>query len=269
MSFQIWGVINLTPDSFYSGSRFSETTFLPHVENALKLGVDVFDIGAESTRPFAKQVSLNEEWSRLKHPLLCLKKEYGNDFLLNRVSIDTRKSDIAKKSIELGVGTINDTGGLSSEKMSQIIAEHQRRVVIMHSQGEPSEMQINPSYENLIQEVLTFLKSRSIQATTAGILPKNIIWDYGIGFGKRVEDNFMLLKNTKIFKNCGYPLMVGLSRKSFIGKVLKLDDPDDRGVGSLILHVFLALQNVDILRVHDFEETRQLKILLEHLRNNA
>ncbi len=269
MRFQIWGVINLTPDSFYSGSRFCEITFLPYVENALKLGVDVFDIGAESTRPFSKKVSVNEEWSRLKTPLSCLRKEYGNDFLLNCVSVDTYKPDIAERSIEVGVGTINDTSGLSLDRMKQVIAKHQRRVVIMHSQGEPSKMQINPSYENLIQEVLTFLKNRSIQATKAGILPKNIIWDYGIGFGKRVEDNLMLIKNTKIFRERGYPLMVGLSRKSFIGKLLKLDNPNDRGVGSLILHVFLALQNVDILRVHDLEETRQIRILLEHLHDNV
>ena len=267
MSFQIWAIINLTPDSFYQHSRFTETTFLPQVEYILNCGADMLDIGAESTRPFSRSISIEEEWRRLKTPLKSLKKEYGDNFLSKRVSIDTRKSEIAERSIELGAGTINDTSGLSSLKMIQLLAKYQKKVVIMHSQGKPSQMQVNPNYKDLISEILNFLKSRSITATKNGVLPKNIIWDYGIGFGKTVEHNLMLLKNIKKFKSCGYPLMVGLSRKSFIGKILKLDNTNNYDIGSLVLHTFLALQDIDILRVHDVKETNQMRLLLKKLQD--
>ena len=267
MSLQIWGVLNLTPDSFYAASRFTEKTFFSHAERMLKAGADVMDIGAESTRPFAEGISMEEEWSRLKNPLKCLKKAYGSDFLSKRVSVDTRKPEIARRSIDLGVGFINDTSGLRSEGMIRAIAESQKKVVIMHSQGNPKDMQFRPEYKEVISEVLVFLKNRSMEAVGRGILPKNIIWDPGIGFGKTKEHNLTLIKNTKAFQKEGYPLLVGLSRKSFIGKILGLDDPRDRGTGTLILHSFLALKGVDILRVHDVKETDQLRRLLGAFRD--
>ena len=209
MSFQIWGVLNLTPDSFYAASRFTEKTFFSHAEKMLTAGADVIDIGAESTRPFAEEISPREEWSRLRNPLECLKKAYGSDFLSKRVSIDTRKPEIARRSIDLGVGFINDTSGLRSEEMIRAIAESQKKVVIMHSQGDPKDMQVRPKYKEVVSEVFVFLKNRSMEAVERGILPKNIIWDPGIGFGKNEEHNLMLIKNTKVFQKEGYPLAGG------------------------------------------------------------
>ena len=265
MSFQIWSVINLTPDSFYKGSRFRSSNFLSFAENSFEEGVDVLDIGAESSRPFSKRISADEEWLRLEGPLKELKKAVGDSCFSHRVSIDTCKPEIAERCLDLGIGIINDITGLESNKMTQLVSDYGARIVIMHSRGRPKTMQRNVRYQDVTSEIQIFLEKQTLKAIKKGIHPKNIIWDYGIGFGKEVHHNLKLLKDTRKFKGKGYPIMVGLSRKSFIGKILNLQDPEQREGASLVLHTYLALEGVDILRVHDVRETCQMRILLERL----
>ena len=266
MSFQIWSVINLTPDSFYKSSRFTDKNFLSFAENSLREGADVLDIGAESSRPFSEQISLHEEWLRLEKPLKELKKAIGEVDFSHRVSIDTWKPEIAQRCLDMGVMTINDITGLKSDKMRRLISEYEAKVIIMHSRGKPKTMQKNISYRDVTFEIQNFLEKQTLKALKKGIDPKKIIWDYGIGFGKEVQHNLELLKNTKKFKEKGYPIMVGLSRKSFIGKILNLENPEQRGSASLSLYTFLALEGVDILRVHDVQETCQMRTLLQNLK---
>ncbi len=266
MSFQIWAVLNLTPDSFYQGSIVSKEDFLHRASQFLEMGADVLDIGAESSRPFSKPISWEEEWNRLYAPLNDLKKILGKDDFFNKVSVDTYKPEITKKCLQMGVGIINDISGLKNNKMLDLISDFSARVVIMHSKGTPKNMQINPIYTDVVSEVLEFLHDRSKNAIQKGVLAKNIIWDYGIGFGKTVEHNLELLKNSYKFKRDGYSLMAGISRKSFIGKILGLTDTDQRGPASLILNTYLVLKQwVDILRVHDVKEIVQMRTLLKEL----
>ena len=151
MSFQIWAVINLTPDSFYKGSRFNVTNFLNFAENNFKQGADVLDIGAESSRPFSVPITADEEWLRLEKPLEKLRKTFGTSCFSTRISVDTYKPEVAERCLEMGVRIINDITGLTSKRMRQLISEYKAKVVIMHSRGKPKTMQKNISYKDVVR----------------------------------------------------------------------------------------------------------------------
>jgi len=263
---QIWAVINLTPDSFFKNSRINKRKFLTTALNAIENGADVLDIGAESSRPFSRPLPWEEEWDRLKQPLAELKSAIGENEFLKRVSVDTYKYETAKNVLDLGAGFINDIRGGEDERILDLIKKYQRKIVIMHSKGTPENMQINPQYKDVVKEVLDFLRARAKIAINLGIKKENIILDYGIGFGKTVEQNIRLLKNTKLFKKEGFTLLAGVSRKSFIGKILNIESAEERGFPSGILHTYLTIQGIDILRVHDIKETAQIRSLLSLLK---
>jgi len=263
--FKIWAIINLTPDSFFPQSRVESAQFVERCVECLSQGADILDIGAESSRPFSDNISEAEEWNRLNTPLNDLKKEIGANEFSRRISIDTYKPQTAQKVLELGVRYINDIRGGENPDLLRLVAAFEANIVLMHSQGNPKEMQINPVYGNVVQEVESFLKLRSQLALELGIRQKNIIWDTGIGFGKNLDHNLQLIKNASEFKKSGYPLLYGISRKSFIDKLLNIPQVELRGNASLVIHTFLALQNVDILRVHDVPETVMIRKIINQL----
>lgn len=245
------GILNVTPDSFTDGGLFfKKDSALMHLYRLVEEGADIIDIGGESTRPGAKLVSLREELDRVI-PIIkqCAKR------IPIPISIDTQKAEVAKQALENGASIVNDISGLKSDKnMAKIVAQHKVPVVIMHIKGTPQNMQKNPHYKNLLAEITSSLKESIKIAHNAGVNDHKIIIDPGLGFGKTVRHNLLILKNLAKFKLLGYPILVGTSRKSFIGKVLKLE-VNERLFGSLAT-VATAIQNgASILRVHDVKET--------------
>lgn len=246
----IMGILNVTPDSFSDGGKFFEPR--KAIECGVEMaeeGADIIDIGAESTRPGAESVSAEEELNRLI-PVL--------EGLLNKVdvpiSVDTYKSSIAETALKAGAHLINDISGLRFDSMmKKVVAKFQVPVVIMHIKGEPRNMQQNPYYEDLIGEIYGYLAESIHIAEEAGIKRNDIIVDPGIGFGKRLQDNYEIIRRLSEFQGLGCPILIGPSRKSFIGTVLDLP-PDQRLEGTLAA-VAIGIQNgAHIVRVHDVKE---------------
>ncbi len=260
---RIWGIINLTADSFYAPSCSNPADFSRRLKNALESGVDVVDLGAESTRPFSQPVSEEEEWNRLYPALVTARNLLGAYDFARRISVDSYKASTIEKSLEMGVRIINHIKG-GGKDVFTMVADHNASIVIMHTLSAPATMQIDPHYEDAVREIYSYLEQRSMEAKDAGISSDNIIWDFGVGFGKTMEHNLYLLKNIPHFKKSGFRLLVGLSRKSFMGKLLGLDSPEDRLVPTAIFHSLVAssMGDEDILRVHDFTEGIQLKQIM-------
>ena len=258
----IMGILNATPDSFSDGGRFNTTKKATH--HALKMihdGADIIDIGGESTRPGSKQIFLNEEINRTIPIIKSLRKL--NDSIL--ISIDTSKSEVARQAMEEGADIINDVTSYNNDlNMPEIVSKYEAGIILMHMQGTPENMQIDPSYDNVIGEVSEFLNKKILDSIESGILKESIIIDPGIGFGKNINQNLTLLKNLDKFTKV-HPTLIGLSRKSFIGKIIGEKDPKDRLAGSLGATAFSIIQGAHILRVHDVKETRDVCEIFKHL----
>tara|TARA_B100000927_G_scaffold246962_1_gene210062 strand:- start:1795 stop:2640 length:846 start_codon:yes stop_codon:yes gene_type:complete len=258
----IMGILNATPDSFSDGGRFNTTK--KATNHALKMiddGADIIDIGGESTRPGSKQISLNEEINRTIPIIKSLRKL--NDSIL--ISIDTSKSEVARLAMEEGADIINDVTSYNNDlNMPEIVRKYEAGIILMHMQGTPENMQIDPSYDNVIGEVSEFLNKKILDSIKSGILKESIIIDPGIGFGKNINQNLTLLKNLDKFTNV-QPTLIGLSRKSFIGKIIGEKDPKGRLAGSLGATAFSIIQGAHILRVHDVKETRDVCEIFKHL----
>jgi len=244
------GILNVTPDSFSDGGRYFNTNdAIKHAYNMVEDGADIIDIGAESTRPFSDGVSPSEQINRLKPVLKGL-----NDINVP-ISIDTRSSEVAEFCLNNGANIINDVSGLSYDsKMIDVIVKYNVPVVIQHSLGTPENMQVNPIYNNVVEDVYLNLSDKVNYAVSKGI--KNIIIDVGIGFGKSKEDNFKLLNRIEDFKSLKCPIMVGLSRKSLLG--VKTDDNNLKDTLSLALSTQLIQKGVSYLRVHNVKLHKQL-----------
>lgn len=260
---KIMGIINLSPDSFYPASR------MPTVSDALKLaermieeGADYLDVGAESSRPGAKPISTDEELAIL----VPLVSHLCRDFPVS-VSVDTYKPGVAQVVLDEGVAMINDITGLRYPEMAPIIAEYDAGVILMHMLGTPDNMQENIHYENCVQEIKEFLQKGIQTAETAGIKPNRIWVDPGVGFGKLVRHNLEILAQLEVFADLNKPLMLGASRKSFLGKILDLPVAE-RLEGSLATAVIGVMHGARILRVHDVQETaRAVTIAHEVMKN--
>jgi dihydropteroate synthase len=255
---QIMGILNVTPDSFSDGGQF-ETAELA-VKQALRLideGADIIDIGGESTRPGAQPVELHEEIRRTIPVIKAIRaatKDHDEDVL---ISIDTRRSEVAERAIFVGADIWNDVSALGFEDNSPAIAaELACPVILMHAQGQPQNMQDNPTYSDVVPEILDWLKRRVDEVCAAGVDPSAITLDPGIGFGKRQEDNLRILRRLDQFKALGFPILMGASRKSFIGRI-DGSNADDRLGGSIAAALWSAKMGVDMLRVHDVPETVQ------------
>src|SRR3990172_3038668 len=247
----IMGVLNVTPDSFSDGGKFLSLD--KAIAQALKMveeGADIIDIGGESTRPGSQPVTLEEEIQRVIPVIETLAKK-----MQIPISVDTYKSQIAQKAMEAGAEMINDISGLRFDsEMVKLAAKYNVPVAIMHIKGTPQNMQENPYYENALKEIKDYFEERVNFADSMGIQEQNLILDPGIGFGKRFEDNLAILKNLKEFKKLDRPILVGLSRKSFIGKILDLP-VEERLEGSLGPSACSIMQGANIARVHDVKES--------------
>jgi len=254
------GIVNVTPDSFSDGGKyFSLDDAVNHALKLIDEGADIIDIGGESTRPGSDPVSLEEELRRTI-PVIKNIHQQRKDVI---ISIDTTKSEVAKQALDSGAQIINDISGLTfDEKMIDIAKEYNSGVVIMHIKGNPKTMQENPEYRDVVKDVYDFLLVQIIKAKQNGI--DKIIVDPGIGFGKRVEDNFSLIKNLDYFQSLGYPVMIGLSKKSFIGKTLNLDY-DQREIGTIILETISVIKSARIIRTHNVKYCNQLVKLASHI----
>ncbi len=246
----VMGVLNVTLDSFSDGGQFFNID--KAIEHGLKMAADgaaIIDVGAESTRPGARPVSVDEQISRAVPVIKTLHKKIDVP-----ISIDTKTYDVAKAALEAGAGMINDITALSDERMGTLAAEHKVPVVLMHMQGSPATMQIQPKYDDVVGEVLAFLLERAKRAEGFGI-PKDMIFiDPGIGFGKTLEHNLLLLKNIDKFVATGYRVLVGTSRKNFIGKLTGKEKPSERIFGTAATVALCAVAAVSIVRVHDVTE---------------
>jgi dihydropteroate synthase len=215
-------------------------------------GASVIDVGAESTRPGASPVSAELQAELLVSFLKSYRGHFGEAFL-RRISIDTRDLAVMQQVAEFGVGYINDVSGGSPE-IYRFIATAGVDYVLMHTQGTPDIMQKAPTYTDVCAEVLSYLQQRTALLTAAGVSSEKIIWDTGIGFGKTVEHNLQLIAAHARFRGAGHRILAGVSRKSFIGRILGQDDPADRLVGTLATQIYLTLRGLEILRVHDVKE---------------
>jgi dihydropteroate synthase len=248
----VMGILNVTPDSFSDGGNsFDSQLAFGHASEMLNQGVDIIDIGGESTRPGAISVDVEEEWQRIG-PVIAQLRQLSPATL---ISVDTYKPEIAQRSIAAGVQVINDITGLLPEgSMGRVIAESDAAVVIMHMQGTPATMQNAPTYSNVVEEVLRFFETRLKNAELLGIGRERIALDPGIGFGKTLQHNVLLLQNLRRFSELGCALLIGTSRKRMIGELTGRNIPQ-RLAGSLASALFAAEHGASILRVHDVAET--------------
>ena len=253
----IMGILNVTPDSFYDGGWFSSAEdALARAKEMVGQGADIIDVGGESTRPFARPVTREEELARILPVVKALASS-----LEVPISIDTRHEWIARSCVEAGACIVNDINGLNGPGMAQVVAELGPSAVVMHMKGTPENMQVDPYYDDVLQEIGDYLSQRVSDLCDLGIGKGRLIIDPGIGFGKRMEDNLIILRDLSELNRIGLPIMIGASRKSFIGKVLDLD-AKDRLEGSIAAAVIAVMNGASIVRVHDVLETRRaLKIV--------
>ena len=256
------GILNVTPDSFSDGGKYYNLDNA--IEYSLELvnqGVDIIDVGGESTRPGAKAISLNDEINRVIPVIKGIRSVSSIP-----ISIDTYKSEVAQKALDSGANIINDISGLNFDsKMIEIVKEYNVPIVIMHIKGTPLNMQVNPHYDNIIDEIISYFEKRINLCLDYGIPKTHIILDPGIGFGKQLNDNFILIRKLNIFAELGYPILIGPSRKSFIG--LTLDLPvDDRLEGTAAAITASIMNGARIIRVHDVLEMKRVQIISDKIR---
>ncbi len=259
----IMGVLNLTPDSFSDGGKFNSKT--KGIKQALKMfksGASIIDVGGESTRPGSKGIKAKLEWNRINKILRSVCKKIP-------VSLDTRKAEIMQKGIKLGVKIINDVSGLNHDPNTiNILNKYKIPFILQHSQGTPEDMQNNPVYENVLLDIYDFFDKKIQFLRSIGIKHNNIIIDPGIGFGKNLKHNMNLICNISIFHSLGFPILVGISRKKFIKDLSGDNDTKNRTGGTVSSVIYLMMQGVQILRVHEVNEILQGIKVFKHLIKN-
>lgn len=257
----VMGILNITPDSFFDGGRHtSEKALLERAEHMLKEEADILDLGAMSTRPGATFVSEEEERSRLLPAVKSIRKEYPQAI----ISVDTFRAEIAKEAVEKGADIINDiSGGTQDKKMFDTIAKLQVPYVMMHMQGTPENMQKNPHYKDVVKEVGMFFSEQLQKLKLLGV--HDVILDPGFGFGKTLDHNFQLLHELRYFDMFELPVLVGVSRKSMVNRLLGTK-PETALNGTTAVHVLALERGADILRVHDVKEARQAVRVVQKIR---
>ena len=261
---KIMGILNITPDSFFDGGDYnSEHKILNQVEKMLTEGADIIDVGGHSSRPGAKKISIEKETERVIPIINLIAGKFKNII----ISIDTFRSEIARKAIEAGASIINDiSGGDLDKKMYEVAGELKVPYIIMHMKGVPSNMQNETKYDNIIFDIIKNLSYKIDLAKKAGVL--DIIIDPGFGFGKSLKDNFKILKNLSSFKQLNQPIMVGLSRKSMIYKLLE-SSANDALNGTTCLNSISLNNGANIIRVHDVKEAKETVKLIEFMNENS
>ena len=259
----IMGVLNLTPDSFSDGGKFnSKKRGMNHALKMIKNGANIIDIGGESTKPGSRTINKKLEWNRVEKIIRSIGKKIP-------ISLDTRKSEVMERGIKCGVKMINDISGLSHDlETVNIIKKYKIPFVIQHSQGIPENMQIKPSYKNELLDIYDFFEYNIKFLRSIGIKHNNILIDPGIGFGKNLKHNMNLISNISIFHSLGFPVLVGNSRKRFIKDLSGENDSKNRIGGTVASSIYLMMQGVQILRIHDVNELIQgVKVFKELFKN--
>lgn len=256
----LMGILNVTPDSFSDGGKYLSTDLaVAHAIEMLDDGVDIIDIGGESSRPGSEPVSAEEEMNRVI-PIIKRILDKKPEAI---ISVDTYKSSVAKATLKSGAKIINDISGFSFDpEIADVCAQYNATAILMHIKGTPKTMQLNPDYDEIISEIYDFLKKQIDYARSRGVT--KIIIDPGIGFGKTVEDNFTILKRLKDFKSLGCPILIGVSRKSFIGKTLNLE-VDQRDLPTSAMEAIAILNSARIIRTHNVKNGKQIIKLLSEI----
>ena len=247
---KVMGILNVTPDSFSDGGHFNEVdAALSHINKMVAEGAHIIDVGGESTRPGSDSVAEQEELDRVLPILEKAIPKYPDTLF----SIDTTKYRVAKEALELGTHIVNDISGLQKEpRLAELCAAHDAGYILMHSQGNPKTMQDDPEYDDVVNDIYLFFREKIELAKEQGL--EKILLDPGIGFGKTLQDNLMLLSNLDAFQDLGYPIMMGASRKSMIGDILEGRAVDGRLIGTVAVHYHALLKGAKLLRVHDVKE---------------
>ena len=250
---KIMGILNVTPDSFSDGGQFDSTASACSQAEALVVsGADIIDVGGESTRPFAKPVTVQEELNRVIPAISAIRSAYSIP-----ISIDTTKAEVARQALTAGANIINDISALRKDPaMLTLVRETSVPIIIMHMQGTPGDMQVKPDYDNVIKEIAAFFKERLAWLQDNGVDPQRITFDPGIGFGKTLNHNLSILKHLADFKALGCPLLLGHSRKRFIEDITGLE-VEDRDLPTAVVSALSCAANVDIIRVHNVAATKQ------------
>lgn len=261
---QVMGILNTTPDSFSDGGQYTtvQRAFL-RAKQMIDAGVSIIDIGGESTRPGAPEVSLAEELGRVIPVIQAIRQHYPDIW----ISIDTSKAEVMRQAVQAGADLINDVRALQEPGALQAAADAQVPVCIMHMKGQPRTMQIAPEYDDILKDVDEFLVERIAACEKAGILRQNIILDPGFGFGKSLEHNYHLLANLEVFHHFGLPLLAGMSRKSMLFKPLG-KKPAQCMVASVTSATLAALKGAQILRVHDVEQTVEALTIIQMMQRH-
>ncbi len=262
---QIIGVLNVTPDSFSDGGKFmnSESAII-HVKNMINAGATIIDIGGESTRPGALTIDSSEEIKRIDDIIKLIKKNFPKQL----ISLDTRKSKVMKFGVENNVDLFNDVSALDYDDASvEVVKESKKPIILSHSQGNPENMQVNPNYDNVLLDIYDYFENKiNFLINNKGISENQIIIDPGIGFGKTLEHNLQLISKISLFHTLGYPVMIGPSRKSFIGRIMNDNNTLNRLGGTLAAVLYAYQQGIQIFRLHDINEAKQaLKVYSQFL----
>lgn len=259
----VMGILNVTPDSFSDGGQFNALdAALAQAERMIAAGVSIIDIGGESTRPGAPEVSLEEELKRVIPAIHAIRQKHDV-----WISIDTSKAEVMKQAIEAGADLINDVRALQEPGALVVAAKAQVPICLMHMQGQPRSMQHNPSYQDVLKEVGEFLEERVAACEEAGIAKELLILDPGFGFGKTIEHNYHLLAHLEAFHQLGLPILAGMSRKSMVFKLLN-KKPAECMVASVTCATIAAMKGAQIIRVHDVEETVEAMRVIQMMHKN-
>ncbi len=252
----IMGILNVTPDSFSDGGKYTDLdSATEQAQIMCDQGVDILDVGGESTRPGAEAIQSDEQIARVVPVIKAIRTNVSETVL---ISIDTTLSEVAEAALEAGANIINDiSAGQTDKRILTVASDWGVPIILMHMQGTPKTMQDNPSYDDVVSEVIDSLKSRISEALTAGIKHENVVVDPGIGFGKRREDNIDLLAHLSDLVAMGYPVLLGASRKRFMGSLCAVSDPAELVTATAVTTALGVMAGVQMYRVHDVKENRQ------------
>ena len=264
----IMGILNVTPDSFSDGGKFSDVNAaICQVKRMISEGVDIIDIGGESTRPGSEPVSPAEQQQRVIPVIKAIRQTLNSDIL---ISIDTTSSRVAKAALEAGANIINDvSAGLEDPEILKVAATFQVPIILMHRQGTPKTMQDNPYYDDVVPEVINTLLTQIASAIQSGIKKENILIDPGIGFGKRKQDNLELLAHLDKFVALDFPVLLGTSRKRFMGTICNVTEPAELVTATAVTTALGVMAGVQLFRVHDVKENRQAADVAWAIKNFA
>lgn len=259
----VMAILNVTPDSFSDGGKYNSIELaLAQVDKMIKAGVSIVDVGGESTRPGAPDVSLEEELRRVVPVIKAIRKKYDV-----WISVDTSKAEVMRQAIDAGADLINDIRSLQEPGALEVAAEARLPICLMHMKGQPRTMQVAPHYDDVMSDVSAFLEERIAACEAAGIDKSQLILDPGFGFGKTIEHNYHMLAHLEKFHEFGLPILAGMSRKSMIFKLL--DKPAAECTNaSVVCATIAAMKGAQIIRVHDFEETIEAMKVVEMTKNN-